>query len=118
MVRIRVLNSRQREEILVYLSEKPDKPMPAYVRGLRMMSRSMFGHICEEEWIWGLAQPYEDLEMDYRQGIEDLDLLKRLALLDIQIGRKSNAFKELHAATRIRRRSVADAKAVLDVRKA
>jgi len=111
-----MLNDRQREEIMIYLKERPDK-MPAYVRGLRMEARGRFGQFNypEENWSWQLTQPYEELEINYRQCIEDLDLLKELALLDIQIGRKSTAFKELRAKANIRRRDAVDAKALLEV---
>lgn len=102
---MRVLNDRQRKEILVYLKERPDK-MPSYVRGLRMEATRMFTQL--EGRDWDLKRPYEELETNYRQAIEDLDLLKELALLDIQIGRKSNAFKELHAKAIIRRRDQDD----------
>lgn len=89
-----MLNDRQREEIRKYLEQRPNK-MPAYVRGLRMTAKGL----------------------DFDQMREDLILLEELSILDIQIGRKSNAYKDIHAKMVVRHRGSADAKAVLEVRK-
>ena len=89
-----MLNERQRKEIEQYLASRPNK-MPAYVRGLRMTAK--------------------DLDFDQMRG--DLSLLEELSKLDIQIGRKSNAYRDMHATMTVRHQGAADAKAILKVRK-
>lgn len=46
--------------------------------------------------------PYKELEAAYLQAIKDLKLLQKLAELDLFTGRKTNAFKELHAKMNIK----------------
>lgn len=94
LVKKQILNDRQRKEIKDYLLKRPNK-MPAYVRGLRMTARTL----------------------NFDQMREDLVLLEELAILDIQIGRKSSAYKELHAQMMVRHRGEENIKAVLEVRK-
>ena len=49
--------------------------------------------------------------MDIKQMRADLDLLEKLAELDVRTGRKSNEYKEIHAEMNIRQKSTADKKA-------
>ena len=94
MVKKQMLNDRQRREIEEYLANRPNK-MPAYVRGLRMTAR----------------------DLDFDKMRNDLVLLEELSMLDIQIGRKSNAYKDMHATMTVRHQGSADAKAILEIRK-
>lgn len=93
LVKKQMLNDRQRREIQEYLVRRPNK-MPAYVRGLRMTAKAL----------------------DFEEMRKDLTLLEELSFLDIQIGRKSNDYKEIHAKMNIRQRASVDAKATLRVR--
>lgn len=87
------MNNREREEITDYLQNKPPV-MPPYVRMVRMLAR----------------------KFDLKQMHDDIKLLEELATLNPKVGRKTNAYKELHAELKLRRSGSRDTKAVLEVR--
>ena len=94
MKRFIIYTERQRKEIEKYLRVLP-RAMPSYVRQLRMSARKVD---------FGVA--FKRLVEDHEQAMEDLALMRRLAELEVPIGRKDKGYRDLRAVSRIRRRSL------------